>query len=138
VGALDDPTVADRLGTTTLTAVRDELAPGRLEAGMTVVNARTGGRVRLQAPRQFLARDRQVVDGAWAGDVVGVHDKGDLQVGDTVSADGTLVYERIPRSPGRTVLYDRLDRPVLLFDNEWSLRAAAGAEPDVKLLEVEP
>jgi peptide chain release factor 3 len=70
---------------------------GRLNAGMGAVNARTGARVRLQAPRQFLAQERQMTDGAWAGDVVGVHDRGELHVGDTVSEDATVVYDRIPR-----------------------------------------
>jgi peptide chain release factor 3 len=70
---------------------------GRLEPGMSVQNARTGQAVRLQAPRQFLARERQMVDGAWAGDVVGVYDRGDFRVGDTLSADGSVIYAGIPR-----------------------------------------
>jgi peptide chain release factor 3 len=70
---------------------------GRLEAGMAAVNARTGESVRLHAPRQFLAQERQAVETAWAGDVVGVHDRGSLQVGDTLSHDGSVVFSGIPR-----------------------------------------
>ena len=70
---------------------------GRLEAGMTAVDARTGRTVRLHAPRSFLARERKAIETAWAGDVVGVHDRGDFQVGDSLSADGSIAFAPIPR-----------------------------------------
>jgi peptide chain release factor 3 len=209
---------------------------GRLEAGMRAVNARSGRAVRLLAPREFLARERRAVESAWPGDVVGVHDRGELEVGDTVSDDGAVAFAPIPRfapehfatlaAPdplrrkhldvglrhlaeeglvqvlradprgtdgprpmvgavgplqfdilvhrleheygvaarlerlpfvaarwvlgpqdavaragrvmGRTLTYDRLGRPVLLFESEWALRMAADADSELTLLEIEP
>jgi peptide chain release factor 3 len=70
---------------------------GRFEAGMQVKHVRTGKPVRLAAPTQFLARERTLVEEAWPGDVVGIHDRGNLRIGDTLSADGELEFQGIPR-----------------------------------------
>src|SRR5690606_6765094 len=58
---------------------------GRFEAGMQVRHARSGKSMRLAAPTQFLARDRTLVEEAWPGDVIGIHDRGTLRIGDTLA-----------------------------------------------------
>ncbi len=70
---------------------------GRYEAGMTVKNVRSGKDVRLTEPQQFFGRERSAVETAWPGDVVGIHDRGSLRIGDTLSADGEASFEDIPR-----------------------------------------
>jgi peptide chain release factor 3 len=70
---------------------------GRFEAGMQVQHVRTGKQIRLSGPQQFLARERTHVEEAWAGDVIGLHDRGTLRVGDTLSANGALEFTGIPR-----------------------------------------
>jgi peptide chain release factor 3 len=70
---------------------------GRFEAGMQVKHVRTGKPIRLAAPTQFLARDRTIVEEAWPGDVIGIHDRGTLRIGDTVSSDGDVQFQDIPR-----------------------------------------
>lgn len=73
------------------------LCSGRFEPGMTVLNTRTGERVRLAQPQQFMAQERRHVEEAWPGDVIGVHDRGNLRIGDTLSANGPIEIERMPR-----------------------------------------
>jgi peptide chain release factor 3 len=70
---------------------------GRFEAGMQVKHARTGKPMRLSAPTQFLARDRTLIEEAWPGDVIGIHDRGTLRIGDTLSTDGDVEFQDIPR-----------------------------------------
>jgi peptide chain release factor 3 len=70
---------------------------GRFEAGMQVKHVRTGKQMRLAAPTQFLARDRTLIEEAWPGDVIGIHDRGSLRIGDTLSSDGDLEFSGIPR-----------------------------------------
>jgi peptide chain release factor 3 len=70
---------------------------GRFEAGMQVKHVRTGKPLRLAAPTQFMARERTHVEEAWAGDVVGIHDRGNLRIGDSLSADGDVEFQGIPR-----------------------------------------
>jgi peptide chain release factor 3 len=73
------------------------LCSGRFEPGMEVLNTRSGERIRLAQPQQFMARERRHVEEAWPGDVIGVHDRGSLRIGDTLSANGSLRIERMPR-----------------------------------------
>jgi len=70
---------------------------GRFEAGMEVRNLRTDKPVRLAQPQTFVARERQAVEEAWPGDVVGIHDRGSLRIGDTLSAGPVGEYSDIPR-----------------------------------------
>jgi peptide chain release factor 3 len=90
---------------------------GRFEAGMQVKHVRSGKPLRLAAPTQFLARERTLIDEAWPGDVIGIHDRGNLRIGDTLSADGDLEFAGIPRfSPehfARIVIGDPMRRKQL-------------------------
>jgi peptide chain release factor 3 len=70
---------------------------GRFEPGMQVVVTRTGKSIRLAAPQQFVARERTALDEAWPGDVVGIHDRGSLRVGDTLSESGGVDFLGMPR-----------------------------------------
>jgi peptide chain release factor 3 len=70
---------------------------GHFEAGMQVKHVRSGRRIRLSAPTQFLARDRTLVEEAWPGDVIGIHDRGSLRIGDTLSSNGDMEFGGIPR-----------------------------------------
>ena len=73
------------------------ICSGHFEAGMQVKHVRTGKQIRLAAPTQFLARDRTIIEEAWPGDVIGIHDRGTLRIGDTLSSDGDLEFSGIPR-----------------------------------------
>ena len=87
---------------------------GKFEAGLQALHVRTGKTMRLAAPQTFLARERTAVDQAWPGDVVGVMDRGNLRIGDTLSAAGPLNFQGIPRfAPehfARVIIADPLKR----------------------------
>ncbi|MEQ9401679.1 MAG: peptide chain release factor 3 [Longimicrobiales bacterium] len=70
---------------------------GHFEAGSEATISRTGKTLRLAQPQEFMARERTHGDEAVAGDVVGLHDRGNLRVGDTVAVDGSLEYPGVPR-----------------------------------------
>ncbi len=75
---------------------------GHFEAGESAVNMRTGKPVRLARPQTFFAQEREAVESAWPGDVVGIHDRGSLRIGDTLSESGKVRFEGIPAfSPER-------------------------------------
>jgi peptide chain release factor 3 len=87
---------------------------GHFEAGMTVTLARSGKALRLSQPQQFLAQERTEVEEAWPGDVIGVLDRGNLRVSDSLSEKGNVTFLGIPRfAPSmysRVVLRDPLRR----------------------------
>ena len=70
-------------------AHRDRIAfvrvcSGKFERGMTVTLARTGKSIKLSQSTQFLADDRETVDEAVSGDIIGLYDTGTYQIGDTI------------------------------------------------------
>jgi len=67
---------------------------GRYTAGLEVTHVRSGKRFRLAPPQQFLGRERAFAEEALPGDVVGVHDRGLLRIGDTLADAGA------PSAPG--------------------------------------
>jgi peptide chain release factor 3 len=72
------------------------ICSGRLSRGMKVHHVRSGKDVRLASPTQFLARERTVVDDGYPGDVVGIHDPGTFEIGDTLTGGSSFVFEPIP------------------------------------------
>src|SRR6185312_4698919 len=70
-------------------AHRDRIAfvrivSGKFERGMNVTLARTGKNFKVTQSTQFLADDRETVETAVAGDIIGLYDVGNYQIGDTV------------------------------------------------------
>ena len=69
---------------------------GRFERGMPAVNGRSGRRISLSYSNELFGQERQTIDEAFPGDVIGVVNASGVQVGDTLSEDGTLRYPPIP------------------------------------------
>jgi len=73
------------------------IVSGRFERDMNVINQRNGERIRLSNSQRLFARDRETVDDAFAGDVVGLVGNHDLQIGDTLSTETGIAFDEIPR-----------------------------------------
>jgi peptide chain release factor 3 len=93
------------------------ICSGHFEPTLQVKHVRSGRMIRLAAPQHFLARERSAVEEAWPGDVIGVMDRGTLRIGDTLSCDGDLEFQGIPRfAPehfARVIIQDPLRRKQL-------------------------
>lgn len=73
------------------------ICSGRFERNMAVTHTRTGRSIRLAQPQQFMAQDRSIIDEAYPGDVIGLHDTGLLYIGDTLSESPRLTFVGFPR-----------------------------------------
>ena len=62
-----------------------EAAAACAERGMTAVNGRSGRRLSLAYSSELFGQDRQTIDEAFPGDVIGVVNASGVQVGDTLS-----------------------------------------------------
>ncbi|MDJ0555166.1 MAG: peptide chain release factor 3 [Microcoleaceae cyanobacterium MO_207.B10] len=69
---------------------------GKFEKDMTVSHARTGKTVRLSRPQKLFAQDRESIETAYAGDVIGLNNPGVFAIGDTIYNGKKLEYEGIP------------------------------------------
>jgi len=83
-------------------AHRDRIAflrvcSGRFERGMTANHVRSGKKIKLPQPQQFLAQDRDILEEAYPGDVVGLFDPGIFRIGDTLCEEGAFEYEKLPQ-----------------------------------------
>jgi peptide chain release factor 3 len=70
---------------------------GKFEKDMTVSHARTGKTVRLSRPQKLFAQDRESIEEAYPGDVIGLNNPGVFAIGDTIyTGMKKLEYEGIP------------------------------------------
>ncbi|HJR92710.1 MAG TPA: peptide chain release factor 3 [Acidimicrobiia bacterium] len=72
------------------------VASGEFERGMQVTNARTGRTFSTKYAHQVFGRERDTVDRAYPGDVIGLVNAGDLHIGDTVTTGGSFRFPPIP------------------------------------------
>lgn len=85
-------------------AHRDRIAflrvcSGKFERGIAVNHVRSGKKIKLAQPQQFLAQDRDIVDVAYPGDIIGLHDPGAFRIGDTLCTQGSFEFARLPQFP---------------------------------------
>ncbi|MBC2055500.1 peptide chain release factor 3 [Listeria booriae] len=84
-------------------AHRDRIAfvricSGEFDRGMAVNLTRTGKSIKLSNSTQFMADDRETVNTAVAGDIIGLYDTGNYQIGDTITdLNKSLQYEKLPQ-----------------------------------------
>ncbi len=69
---------------------------GRFQKDMLVQHARTGKNIRLSRPQKLFGKDREVVDDAFPGDIIGLNNPGMFAIGDTLFTGKKVVYEGIP------------------------------------------
>jgi len=72
------------------------LASGHFERGMKLHHVRAGKPLTVANPVLFLAADRQLADEAWAGDIIGIPNHGQLRIGDTLTEGEALRVTGIP------------------------------------------
>jgi len=72
------------------------ICSGFFERGNKILHCRTGRELRLAAPTSFLAQDKEVIDKAYAGDIVGINDPGIFNIGDTLTEGEKLKFSGIP------------------------------------------
>ena len=69
---------------------------GEFKRGMKVKHMRLNREIRLAYASQFMAKDRDTVDSAFAGDIVGLVDTGNFKIGDTITSGKNIVYPPLP------------------------------------------
>ena len=82
---------------------------GRLVRGMRLKQVRTGKLIPLHAPQFFFAREREIADEAFAGDVVGIPNHGTLRIGDTLTEDEDINFVGVPYFAPEILRRVRLD-----------------------------
>ena len=72
------------------------LASGHFLRGMKLMHVRSKKTMTVSAPVLFLASDRELAEEAWAGDIIGIPNHGQLRIGDTLTEGEALRVSGIP------------------------------------------
>ena len=72
------------------------LASGHFQRGMKLTHVRAKKPMAVTAPVLFLASDRELAEEAWAGDIIGIPNHGQLRIGDTLTEGEALRVTGIP------------------------------------------
>ena len=88
------------------------ICSGKLVRGMKVTNTRSGKSLSIHNPITFFARDRELAEGAVAGDIVGIPNHGTLRVGDTLAEKGDIAFTGLPDFAPEILRRVHLDDPM--------------------------
>ena len=100
-----DPNHRDRIAFT-------RLCSGRFQRGMKLKHVRSGKVMAVYNPVFFLARDRELAEEAFPGDIIGIPNHGNLRIGDTLSESEEFRFLGIPSFAPEMLRRVRLDDPM--------------------------
>lgn len=72
------------------------IVSGKYEKGMKMYHSRIGKDVRISDAVTFLAGDRTLLEQAYAGDIIGLHNHGSMRIGDTFTSGQKYSFTGIP------------------------------------------
>ena len=90
------------------------ICSGRFQSGMKMHHVRLGKSVKAANALTFMAQDREHVDSAWPGDIVGLHNHGTISIGDTFTEGESLQFTGIPHFAPELFRRARLRDPLKL------------------------
>ncbi|MEJ2060336.1 MAG: peptide chain release factor 3 [Gammaproteobacteria bacterium] len=72
------------------------ICSGHFTKGMKLFQVRIGKEVKVPDALTFMASDREHVEEAWPGDIIGIHNHGTIRIGDTFTQGEELAFTGIP------------------------------------------
>src|SRR5690606_34135859 len=72
------------------------MASGHFQRGMKLTHVRTKKPMAVSNPVLLLAADRELADEAWAGDIIGIPNHGQLRIGDALTEGAALPFTGSP------------------------------------------
>ena len=88
------------------------ICSGKYARGMKALHVRSGKTLSLNNPVMFLARERELAEEAWPGDIIGIPGHGHLRIGDALTEGETLYFTGIPSFAPELFQRVRLDDPL--------------------------
>jgi peptide chain release factor 3 len=80
---------------------RDRLAfvkvcSGEFKRNTNYLHVRQGKKMKFSSPTSFMASKKNVIDEAYPGDIVGIHDTGNFKIGDTITEGESIHFKGLP------------------------------------------
>ncbi|MEO5366393.1 MAG: peptide chain release factor 3 [Magnetococcus sp. WYHC-3] len=88
------------------------LCSGHFRRGLKMRHVRSGKTLTLHNPMLFLAQNRELAEEAWAGDILGIPNHGNLRIGDTLTEGEELTFTGVPSFAPELLRKVRPDDPM--------------------------
>lgn len=72
------------------------ICSGHFKRGMKLLQVRSGKEIKVPTPVMFMAQDRELAEDAFAGDIIGIPNHGQLRIGDTLTEGEKFNFTGIP------------------------------------------
>ena len=72
------------------------ICSGKFDKDMEVLHVQGNKKLRLSQPQQIMAQEREIIDEAYAGDIIGLPDNGTFKIGDTLTEGELLHFRGLP------------------------------------------
>ena len=89
-----------------------KVCSGRFERNANYKHMRHGKMMRFSSPTAFMAQKKEVMDEAFAGDIVGLPDTGNFKIGDSLTAGENLHFKGLPSFSPEMFKYIENDDPM--------------------------
>ncbi|MFI3292427.1 MAG: peptide chain release factor 3 [Rikenellaceae bacterium] len=73
-----------------------KICSGKFERNKNYLHVRSGKQMKFSSPTAFMAEKKSIIDEAFPGDIVGLHDTGNFKIGDTFTEGEKLKFTGIP------------------------------------------
>ena len=73
------------------------ICSGKFERDMQAFHPKTGKKIRLSNSQKLFGQERETIDEAFAGDIIGFIGNSNFGIGDTITEDSNIVYNEIPK-----------------------------------------
>ena len=73
-----------------------KICSGQFQRNVNYKHIRFGKMMKFSAPTAFMAQKKEIVDDAFAGDIIGLPDTGNFKIGDTLTAGEELHFKGLP------------------------------------------
>ncbi|MBI2235179.1 MAG: peptide chain release factor 3 [Micavibrio aeruginosavorus] len=88
------------------------LCSGKFRKGMKLTHIRSNKQIVIHNPLMFFAQDRESVEEAYAGDIIGIPNHGNLRIGDSMTEGESLHFTGIPSFAPELMQRARADDPL--------------------------
>ncbi|MDA3865983.1 MAG: peptide chain release factor 3 [Salinivirgaceae bacterium] len=73
-----------------------KVCSGKFERNTNYLHVRLGKKMKFSSPTAFMAEKKEIIDVAYPGDIVGLHDSGNFKIGDTLTVNEELHFKGLP------------------------------------------
>lgn len=72
------------------------ICSGTFERNKKYFHVRSQKPIKFSTPTAFMAQEKEIIDVAYPGDIIGLHDTGNLKIGDTITEGKSFSFKGIP------------------------------------------